>query len=132
MKIEHLAFNVKEPRALAQWYVENLGLRIIRGDEEPPYIHFLADDNGETILEIYSNPLGTYVDYGPMHPVTFHIAFSVDNITHERERLLKVGCTAAGERATTVSGDQLAFVRDPWGYAIQLVKRVTPLLHSKP
>lgn len=127
MKVEHLALNVKEPRVLAQWYVENLGLRVIRSAGEPLYVHFLADDKGETVLEVYSHPAGTHLDYGTMHPVTFHIAFSVDNIAGERDRLIKAGGTADGDIATTPLGDQLAFVRDPWGHAIQLVKRATPL-----
>jgi hypothetical protein len=30
--------------------------------------------------------------------------------------------------ATTPAGDQLAMLRDPWGVAIQLVKRAQPLM----
>jgi catechol 2,3-dioxygenase-like lactoylglutathione lyase family enzyme len=128
MKIEHVAFNVREPVALAQWYVENLGLRVIRSSGEPTYMHFLADERGETVLEVYSNPAGTYVDYGTMAAVTFHIALTVENIEEARDQLIAAGATADGEIATTPIGDQLAFLRDPWGYAIQLVKRTTPLL----
>ncbi len=127
MKLEHFAINVTEPQALAHWYADHLGLRIVRADSKPPYITFLAGDHGETMIEVYSNPLGEYVDYGTMHPVTFHIAFTVEDMAAERERLINAGASAAGDIFTMPTGDELAFVRDPWGNAIQLVKRVYKL-----
>ena len=30
MDIEHFAINVKDPRAMADWYVRHLGLRVLR------------------------------------------------------------------------------------------------------
>lgn len=123
MKLEHFAFNVTDPHALAQWYVEHLDLRIVRADSEPPYITFMADNYGDTMIEVYNNPLGEHIAYGTMHPVTFHIAFAVEDMVAERERLLNAGATPDGDIYTTPSGSQLAFLRDPWGYAIQLAKR---------
>jgi hypothetical protein len=43
-------------------------------------------------------------------------------------RLLTAGVTVALEPATTRSGDEMAFLRDPWGFRVQLVKRSRPLL----
>ena len=43
MKIEHVAFNVPDAVKAAQWYVEHLGMQILRSSNESPYIHFLAD-----------------------------------------------------------------------------------------
>ena len=128
MNIEHLAFNVTDSRALADWYVEHLGMTIIRSYPDPPYIRFLADSSGKTVLEVYSNPLGEYVEYGKYHPVTFHIAFTVDDMEAERQRLVEAGGTLDGDIDNTPVGDKLAFVRDPWGYVIQLVQRKTPLM----
>ena len=127
MKLEHIAVNVPDVYAVAQWYVEHLGLRIVRADSHPPYITFLAGDHGETMIEVYSNPAGEYVDYGSMHPVTFHIAFAVEDMAAEQERLLQAGASPEGDIFITPSGDELAFVRDPWGNTIQLVKRVYEL-----
>ncbi|MGB0389463.1 MAG: VOC family protein [Ardenticatenaceae bacterium] len=130
MKLEHIGVNVTDPRALAQWYVEHLGLRIVRADSHPPYITFLAGDHGKTMIEVYSNPVGEYVDYGSMHPVTFHIAFALEDgedMAAERERLINAGGTPAGDMPITPSGDRLTFVRDPWGNTIQLVQRGQPL-----
>lgn len=127
MKIEHVAFNVKDSRALADWYVEHLGMTILRSVEEPPYIRFLGDNDNSTLLEVYSNPLGEYVEYGSFHPVTFHIAFTVDDMDSTRQRLVDAGGTLDGDIDETPAGDRLAFVRDPWGNAIQLVQRKVSL-----
>ena len=127
MKIEHVAFNVKDSRALADWYVEHLGMTIIRSFDEPPYIRFLGDDDNTTLLEVYSNPIGEYVEYGSFHPVTFHIAFTVEDMESTRQRLVDAGGTLDGDIDHTPVGDRLAFVRDPWGNAVQLVQRKTPM-----
>ena len=55
MKLEHIAINVPEPAAFAQWLVDNLGMRIILAKDESPYMHFVADEAG-SMLELYSNP----------------------------------------------------------------------------
>jgi glyoxylase I family protein len=128
MKIEHVAFNVEDSRALADWYVAHLGMTIVRSVPEAPYIRFLADSTGETLLEVYSNPLGEYIQYGTFHPVTFHIAFTVEDMDGTRQRLEGAGGTIDGDIDVTPAGDKLGFVRDPWGNAIQLVQRQTPLM----
>jgi glyoxylase I family protein len=128
MKIEHVAFNVEDSRALADWYAAHLGMSIVRSIEEPPYIRFLADSEGTTLLEVYSNPIGEYVQYGSFHPVTFHIAFTVEDMDGTRQRLEDAGGKIDGEVEVTALGDKLGFVRDPWGNAVQLVQRANPLM----
>ena len=123
MRLEHVAFNVADPAALAAWYVANLDMRIVRAVAEPPYIHFLSDSAGKSLLEIYCNPLGTIIDYSGHHPVTFHLAFAVDDMESTRQRLVAAGAALDGDVDVTPSGDKLAFLRDPWGYTIQLVQR---------
>ena len=56
VKIEHLAWNGEDPISVARWYVENLGFTIKRQIDAPPWIHFLADDSGTVMLELYGNP----------------------------------------------------------------------------
>ncbi len=123
MRLEHIAFNVSDPAGLAAWYAKHLGMQIVRSFAEPPHIHFLADSAGKSLIEIYSNPLGTIIEYADHHPVTFHLAFAVDDIEAARQRLVAAGATLDGDIDTTSGGDRLAFLRDPWGYTIQLVAR---------
>lgn len=127
MKIEHFAINVKDPKAIAAWWEKNLGIKIIRADQEPPYIHFLADDNDETLIELYANDAGEYMEYGALSHFTFHIAFATDKIIEESERLMAAGATAGSDMITLGNGDKFQIVRDPWGIAIQIIQRTTPL-----
>jgi len=128
MRLEHIAFNVADSAAVAAWYVENLDMRIARAFDEPPYIHFLVDSAGKSLIEIYSNPLGEVIDYHHHHAVTFHLAFAVDDMDTARERLVVAGATLDGDIDNRANGDRLAFLRDPWGTAIQLVQRVQPMI----
>ncbi len=128
MKMEHFAINVPDSRAFADWYSEHLGLRIIRAQEETPYIRFLADDGDGTILEVYTNSGGDLPDYANLSPLTFHMAFAVEDIEAECARLIAVGATEAGEVMISPMGDKLGFVRDPWGIPIQLAQRTKPLV----
>ncbi|MGB1250509.1 MAG: VOC family protein [Candidatus Promineifilaceae bacterium] len=127
MKIEHFAVNVNEPNKMAHWWADNLGLKIIREDDTPPYITFLADEDNGTVIELYANPKGAIVDFGQHSIFTFHIAFAVDDISAECNRLIAAGATSTGDIITMGNGDLLGFVRDPWGIVIQFLQRVEPL-----
>ena len=110
MRLEHAAFNVSDPAGLAAWYVEHLGMRIVRAFDEAPYIHFLADSAGKSLIEVYSNPLGAIIDYGAHHAVTFHLAFAVEDMEGERARLVAAGAAQDGEIDHRANGDKLAFL----------------------
>lgn len=122
MKLEHIALNVSDARAAAKWYEDHLGMRIVKSFDDPPYIHFLADEDG-SMIEIYSNPAGEVPAYKEMSPFTLHLAFAVDDMAAEHERLLNAGAESIGPIETTPAGDLLAFLRDPWGVTLQLVRR---------
>lgn len=127
MKIEHLAFNVADPVAIAAWYGEHLGLKIARHLPVPTQTHFLADDTGETIIEIYRNPPDAVPDYAAMNPLLFHLAFVSDSPATDSARLIAAGATAVDELKFP-DGTHLVMMRDPWGLALQLCKRASPLL----
>lgn len=127
MQIEHFAINVKQPRDMAAWYAEHLGLTIIRADEQPPYITFLADNNNETVLELYANPNGEFLAYGEMSVYTFHIAFAVPDIEAISGGLLDAGAMQKGDLVTFANGDVSAFYACPWGVTLQFIQRVKPL-----
>lgn len=126
MKIEHLAFNVPDPVAMADWYVRHFGLRIVRHLPEPNQTHFLADASS-TVLEIYCNPPDEVPDYGSMNPLQFHLAFTSDEPEADAARLVAAGATRLDE-VRPDDGSLLIMLRDPWGVAFQLCRRATPLL----
>jgi len=128
MKLEHTAYQVSDPRAIAEWYVRHLGMTIKRAQDAPPFGHFLADSAGATMLEFYCHPAVDVPEYRQIDPLRLHVAFTADDVAADRARLLAPGATAVGELQVTPSGDRVAMLRDPWGFAIQLVNRADPML----
>ena len=49
LNVEHFACNVSDPVAMAAWYVEHLGMRVVRRVDSPHHIHFIADANGRVV-----------------------------------------------------------------------------------
>src|SRR5277367_2235628 len=131
MKIEHVAFNVAEPVAMAHWYTEHLQMRVARISGPPWHAHFLVDCADESMIEIYYNPKAPVPEYCKMDPLILHLAFAVDDVQATRSRLMKAGAIAEGEIDTNPYGDKLAMLRDPWGFAVQLVKRGAPMSAPK-
>jgi glyoxylase I family protein len=127
MKLEHVAINVPDPAAQAEWFVQHLGMRMVVAGTTPPYMHFVVDEAG-SMLELYNNSAAPMPDYANMNPFNLHIAFASDNIEADRERLLAAGATAAGEITTSAAGDKLCFLRTPWYVPFQFVQRQKPLI----
>jgi catechol 2,3-dioxygenase-like lactoylglutathione lyase family enzyme len=123
-----MAFNVPDPVAMTQWYEQHLGMKTVRSSGPPHHMRFVADASGQTMLELYRNPKASVPDYRTIDPLVMHLAFHVDDVAGTRAGLLKAGATAEGEITRTDSGDELAMLRDPWGFAIQLVNRAVPML----
>lgn len=128
MKIEHVAFQVADPVAVARWYGEHLGMTIKRAQSTPPFGHFLADSAGAVMLEFYSHQTVPVPDYRSMNPMLLHVAFAARDVDAARATLIAAGATPEGEAQTMPDGDRLAMLRDPWGLAIQLASRVSPML----
>lgn len=127
LNLEHIALNVADPVAMAAWYVENLGMRIVRQSTVAPYIHFLADAAGRSVIEVYSNDADPFPDYAAMHPLRLHVAFATSDPDASRAALEAAGATYVDEMKRD-DGSRLLMLRDPWGLALQLCKRPEPLL----
>jgi catechol 2,3-dioxygenase-like lactoylglutathione lyase family enzyme len=128
MIVEHIAWQVQDPVAVAAWYTEHLGFRVVRRGKSGVLAHFLADESGRTVIEIYNNPKASIPEYPGQSPLILHLAFAVPDVAAELQRLKAAGATVVDEPSITHAGDELAMLRDPWGFPLQLVKRVEPLL----
>lgn len=131
VRLEHVGLNVADPVKAAQWYVDNLGMKVLREGPAPINARFIGDADGNMMLELYHNPPEAVPNYATMDPLLLHVAFLVDDVEAIRSKLLAVGATAVGEVTTTEAGDKLAMLRDPWGLAIQFVHRADPMLTLK-
>jgi glyoxylase I family protein len=127
-RFEHIGLNVHEPVEMAEWYVKNLGMRIAREGPPPVNARFIADHDGHAMFEFYTNPPDSVPDYGSMDPLLLHLAFVVDDVDDVFTRLIAAGAKAIGQITVAPSGDKIAMLRDPWGLALQFIKRADPML----
>ncbi|HEY4246114.1 MAG TPA: VOC family protein [Lacunisphaera sp.] len=125
MKFEHFALNVPDARAMSRWYVEHVGLKIMRSREDTPYTHFLGDETGRVFIELYTNPSALIPDYAGQHPLVVHFAVYTTDSAADRARLEKAGAKFFVED-TSPDGTRLIMMRDPWGVALQLCQRGKP------
>lgn len=128
MRIEHFAINVSDPLGMGRWYVRHLGFTVKRRTVDPPYIHFLADDSGQVMIEIYGNEAADVANFEAMHPLSLHLALVSQDVDKDVERLVAAGARLHGEIATSAAGDRMAMVKDPWGFTLQLVQRQKPMV----
>lgn len=127
LTVEHVAWQVPDPQAVAAWYGRHLGFRVVRQNNDPARTHFIADSAGRVLVEIYNNPAAAIPEYAKQHPLLLHLAFASDDPAASRDALVKAGCTIAEDLRQTPAGDTLVMMRDPFGFAIQLCKRAKPM-----
>jgi catechol 2,3-dioxygenase-like lactoylglutathione lyase family enzyme len=128
MKIEHVGLNVKDPVGMADWWVKNLGMKVVRKFGPPACTHFLADASGQVMVEIYCNTKAAIPDYASMDLLVLHVAFVSGDIGRDHDRLVEAGATELQAPYSTEAGDRIAVVRDPWGFPVQLVERAQPMI----
>ena len=128
VRLEHVALNVADPGGMAQWYCENLGMKVMREGPPPANMRFIADADENMMLELYNNPPDAVPDYGTMDPLLLHIAFMVDDVEATKARLLTAGATVARDIEETPAGDKLVILRDPWGVPLQFLTRAEPMV----
>ncbi len=127
LRLEHVALNVADPRATADWYVTHLGMRVVRQVDGPPHTRFLADAGGTSVVEVYGSADARVPDYATMDPLELHLAFASHDVDADRDALVRAGATALSDTRLP-DGSRLLMLRDPWGLAVQLCARATPLL----
>lgn len=128
VRFEHVAFNVTNARVAAQWYCDHLGFVMMRQQAEAPNMTFVADAGRNMMFEFYNRTDAPLFDPSPMHDVTHHVAFYVDDMDTVRATLAAAGAKASGDVTLTPAGDKLLFLRDPFGLIIQLVQRRDKML----
>ncbi len=128
VRLEHVALNVEDPSAMAKWYCDNLGMKVMREGPPPANARFIGDAGENMMLELYTNPPDQVPDYRSMNVLTMHIAFMVDDVVGIKSKLMNAGATIANDIEVTEGGDEILILRDPWGVPIQFLKRAKPML----
>lgn len=119
MKLEHIGLNVAEPQKVMDWWCANLGFTQV-------HPAFIVDSTGQMAIEFYRNDAAPIPDYAKMSPLTLHIAFLSDDVDVDAAHLVAAGATLL--ETVHKPGFDMSMVRDPFGLAIQFVKRGAPIL----
>ena len=119
---EHIGVNVADKEAFTRWYTENLGVTVIR--DVPGKMSFLADSEGQVIMEVYSNPDAPVLDFKETHFLTLHVAFEADDPENAARALVAAGARIV-DPAKKAGEDILIMLKDPFGLSLQLIKRGT-------
>jgi uncharacterized glyoxalase superfamily protein PhnB len=127
-RFEHIAINVEDPIAMADWYCKNLDMKVKFEGDPPNNISFISDSYCRMMFELYENENAAKSDFNSMDMVTLHIAFMVDDVKGTCDRLIEAGAKMDKELTVNDSGDEIATLRDPWGLPIQFVKRAKPMI----
>ena len=130
-RFEHLAFNVSDPQAIVRWYTRYLGMKVVRADGPPAYLTFIADSGMNVMLEFQHQAKNPVFEPSSIHHMAMHLAFITPNIIQSQQALLRAEATIAESLKVLTSGDRVVTLRDPWGFALQLVERVIPMLHRQ-
>jgi len=130
LRPEHVGLAMPDPIAAAAWYGRHLGWQTIRASSGPPYAHFLRSPDGGTVIEFFNDPAVADADLWKVDAMQGHLAFAVDDLESQCERLVSAGAVVDGPTASTPAGDRYVMLRDPWGLPLQLITRRVELGHD--
>jgi catechol 2,3-dioxygenase-like lactoylglutathione lyase family enzyme len=128
MQIEHIGFLVNAPISMGKWYCEHFGFRVVRssGDDSAGGV-FLKDDASGVTVELCKVAGKAIYDYRALEPLQAHIAIDCADPHALAEKLAQAGASIIEQSPKTPGSNMVVMVRDPWGFAIQLINRVEKL-----
>jgi len=127
-RFEHIALNVPDPAATAQWYCDHLKMKVALSGPAPVSVRFVSDEAGHMMFEFYHNTDAPVLDCATIAPLSLHVALAADDLEAVRDELLAAGATLTQDVTVADSGDKFVMLRDPWGLPLQFVKRKHPML----
>lgn len=125
MRMLHTMIRVSDLDASVQFYCDVLGMKLIRKHDFPEGKFTLAfvgfgEEHDSTVLELTHNWEVESYEHGDAYG---HIAISVDDVYEACDRVRSRGGKVVREAGPMKAGTTvLAFVEDPDGYKIELLK----------
>jgi len=126
MRVLHTMIRVGDLEKSIDFYTRILGMRLLRRKDYPGGRFTLAfvgygEESDTAAIELTWNWATSSYDLGNAFG---HIAISVDDIYMVCDRIRADGCVISREPGPMKHGDTvIAFVRDPDGYAIELIEK---------
>lgn len=127
-RFEHIAFNVPDPVAMAAWYAKHLGMKIMRSGPAPTFTTFVADSGLRMMMELTHDARFPLFEPAKIHFTSIHLAFITPDMGRTQTELVSAGATVVDSLRKNPTGDEVLVLRDPWGLAIQFIRRVEPML----
>lgn len=126
MRLLHTMLRVGDMQRSIDFYTKNLGMKLLRTADNEEYKYSLAfvgygDEADHSVLELTYNWGVSEYEHGGAFG---HIAIGVDDIYGLCDKLKAAGADVYREPGPVKGGKTvIAFVRDPDGYAIELIER---------
>lgn len=126
MRLLHTMLRVGDLQRSIDFYTEVLGMSLLRKSENEAYRYTLAflgygDESDTTVLELTHNWDTSEYDHGNAFG---HIAIGIEDIYATCEAISAKGGDVYRAPGPVKGGSTvIAFVRDPDGYAIELIQR---------
>lgn len=126
MRILHTMLRVGNLQRAIDFYTGVLGMKLLRQSDNEKYRYTLAfvgygDEKDEAVLELTYNWDVSDYEHGEAFG---HIALEVDDVYQACDDIRQRGGTISREPGPVKGGTtEIAFVRDPDGYAIELIQK---------
>lgn len=126
MRMLHTMLRVGNLERSIAFYTEVLGMQLLRQSENPEYKYTLAfvgygDESSNSVLELTYN---WGVESYELGTAFGHIALEVDNVYEACDKIRAKGGVISREPGPVKGGTtEIAFVRDPDNYAIELIQK---------
>ena len=126
MRMLHTMLRVGDLDKSIAFYTEVLGMKLLRQSENTEYKYTLAfvgygDESDNTVLELTYNWGTDSYDLGNAFG---HIALEVENVYDACNKIRAKGGVISREPGPVKGGTtEIAFVRDPDNYAIELIQK---------
>ena len=124
--VEHMAIAAKDTAALAGWYRDTLGFRVVvEGGHQGTW--FVGPLEDEALVEIVPATAAPRTERDRNDPGWSHLAFTVTEFDAVVASLQAKGVQFIGDIIGTPGERRLAFFPDLEGNVLQLVQRPQPL-----
>lgn len=126
MRLLHTMLRVGDLQRSIDFYTQALGMKLLRTSENEAYKYSLAfvgygDERDHSVLELTYNWGVSKYEHGEAFG---HLAIGVEDIFATCDQLRAAGADVYREPGPVKGGSTvIAFVRDPDGYAIELIER---------
>lgn len=124
MRVLHTMLRVVDLDKSIEFYTRVLGMRLLRKVDNPEYRYSLAfvgytEESAGTVIELTCNWGVSSYDRGNAFG---HIALAVDDVYNACDEIRGKGGEISREPGPVKGGStEIAFVKDPDGYAIELI-----------